>query len=180
MLMSGAMLFRERGVEGTAFADVIEHSGAPRGSIYHHFPGGREQFVVEVTETAGGFLSDLIRGVIEKKEASDAIRGFAEIWSAVLKESDFQAGCPIAAVATDGSAPDEAHRAAGSAFGEWQDLITTEVKRNGASAKAARSFAVLVVAAFEGAVMLCRAQRSIEPMTYVTDELCARADELMA
>ena len=52
MIQSAALLFRERGIEGTAFADVLQRSGAPRGSVYHHFPGGKQQLAEEATRWA--------------------------------------------------------------------------------------------------------------------------------
>src|SRR5918911_1463093 len=93
MIQSALILMGRQGVEGTSFSQVIDHSGAPRGSIYHHFPGGKEQLIAEA--------------------ALDAIGGF---WRAVLYDSDFAAGCPVVAAALEGDRAPAAHEAARNTF----------------------------------------------------------------
>ena len=90
MIQSTAVLIRERGVEGTSFADVIEHSGAPRGSIYHHFPGGKAQLVEEATAFAGDLIAAGLARALETKEPAVAIRRFVQTWRRALEESDLR------------------------------------------------------------------------------------------
>src|SRR5437868_12985261 len=89
MIESAAVLFRERGVLGTSFSDVVEHSGAPRGSIYHHFQGGKTQLAEEATRWAGEFI---VAGAVAALADDDPVRAievFREQWTRLLRRSDF-------------------------------------------------------------------------------------------
>ena len=159
MVRSAAVLFRERGLDGTSFRDVIEHSGAPRGSIYHHFPGGKAQLAAEAVDYAG----ELSAAAIGRGDALAAVRSFLQIWRDPMIASDYRAGCPIVAVAT--AAPDDAEliAATGRAFARIRAALVD------AGVTPAR--ATLIIAAIEGAVILCRAERSIAPLEDVEAEL---------
>src|SRR5437868_9939475 len=90
MIESAAVLFRERGVQGTSFADVLEHSGAPRGSIYHHFPGGKAQLAEETTRWAGDYI---VRGTLAALAAGDPVAALAALrkdWARTLERSGFE------------------------------------------------------------------------------------------
>src|SRR4051812_6049876 len=88
MIQSAALLFRERGLEATALSDVIEHSGAPRGSIYHHFPGGK----AELAEAATTFAGDVVaRAIVSAADAGDpmlAVRRFVDYWRGTLRDTE--------------------------------------------------------------------------------------------
>jgi TetR/AcrR family transcriptional regulator, lmrAB and yxaGH operons repressor len=171
MIQSAALLFRERGVDGTSFSDVLAHSGAPRGSIYHHFPRGKAELIEETTRYAGDFIAAGLAAALEQKDPPAALRRFAEVWAAGLRDSDFAAGCPVAAVALDAELTPAARDAAGAAFERWEDLLARSFEQHGATAERARSLATLAVASIEGAVVLSRAQRSTAPLERVAAEL---------
>src|SRR3954452_6007300 len=97
MIRSAAILFRENGVRGTAFADVLEHSGAPRGSVYHHFPGGKRQLGEETPRYAGEYIAAGIVAALEDGAPVAAIEAFGADWLKILRDSDYAAGCPVAA-----------------------------------------------------------------------------------
>src|SRR5215210_719066 len=88
MIESAAVLFRERGVHGTSFADVLEHSGAPRGSIYHHFRGGKTQLAAEATEWAGEFIVAGAVAALADGDPVAAIDTFRRWWTKILRGSD--------------------------------------------------------------------------------------------
>jgi TetR/AcrR family transcriptional repressor of lmrAB and yxaGH operons len=175
MIQSAALLFRERGVEGTSFSDVLAHSGAPRGSIYHHFPRGKAELVEEVTRYAGDVIARGLAAALEQKDPAVALRRFAEVWGASLRETDFAAGCPVVAVALDSSPTSAAREAAGMAFERWEELLAASFERHGWAPERAHSLATLAVASIEGAVVLSRAQRSTEPLEQVAGELAELA-----
>ena len=179
MIRSAAVLFRERGVEGTSLSDVLEHSGAPRGSIYHHFPGGKAQLAEEATRYAGEFIAAGLAAALASDEPVAAIRDFTAAWRGVLRDSDLDAGCPILAAALEGDRSPGARDAAAAAFERWQELIAEAFEDQGLSGERARSLATLAIAAIEGGVVLARAQRSIEPLEQVADELEALAAEAL-
>src|SRR4051794_30424669 len=101
MILSQALLQRERGVAGTALPDVIEHSGAPRGSIYHHFPDGRAQLAEEATKWAGDYVARRLEARLAEGDVLGAVDAFAADYVAVLQQTDFAAGCPVVAGALD-------------------------------------------------------------------------------
>src|SRR3954470_20486575 len=92
MIDSAAELFRERGVNGTSFSDVLERSGAPRGSLYHWFPGGKAQLAEETTRYAGEVIAAGLAAALEEKDPVAAIHGFARLYRDLLRRSDFGAG----------------------------------------------------------------------------------------
>jgi AcrR family transcriptional regulator len=171
MIESAALLMRERGVEATSFSELLERSGAPRGSIYHHFPGGKAQLVEEATRYAGDFIAAGLAAALARDDPVAAIHGFAQVWRRTLQDSDFGAGCPVVAATLEGERSPAARDAAGAAFGRWQGLLADAFDRCGVPPERSGSLATLAVAAIEGAVVLARAQRSTEPLEQVADEL---------
>ncbi|MEV4002909.1 TetR/AcrR family transcriptional regulator [Actinomadura sp. NPDC049753] len=172
MVRSAAYLFRERGYSGTGFRDVITHSGAPRGSIYHHFPGGKAQLAEEAVRYAGEFLNAGILAATEGGDAASAVDAFTGWWRQVLIKSEFRAGCPVVAVTVESH--DEAPQlaaAAAAAFGRWQDTLATGLGNAGVPDDRASRLARLIVAAVEGATILCRAHRDVAPLDDVVAEL---------
>src|SRR5436190_16341186 len=101
MVRSAAVLFREHGYSGTGFRDVIEHSGAPRGSIYHHFPGGKAELAAETVRYAGSYIGAQIGRLTRDGDPVTVLRAFVRWWQKLLEESDFRAGCPVVAVAVE-------------------------------------------------------------------------------
>jgi TetR/AcrR family transcriptional repressor of lmrAB and yxaGH operons len=171
MIRSAAVLFRQRGVEGTAFSDVLAHSGAPRGSIYHHFPGGKAQLAEEATRYAGELIASGLTAALRHDDPVAALRQFVEAWSAVLRESGCADGCPVVAAALEGDRSPGAREAAGAAFASWEALLAEALEDHDVDPERARSLATLSVAAIEGAVVVARARREIAPLERVGREL---------
>lgn len=175
MIRSAVALFREHGVNGTSFSDVLEHSTAPRGSLYHYFPGGKAQLAEEATRYAGDFIAVGLAAALEQKDPAAAISDFATVWRDVLRRSDFSAGCPILSASLEGERSPAARDAAGAAFRRWEKLLADGFERQGTPRPRARSLATLSIAAIEGAIVLARAQRSSAPLERVVGELEALA-----
>nr|CTQ92244.1 Transcriptional regulator, TetR family [Kibdelosporangium sp. MJ126-NF4] len=171
MLASTIALMREHGVAGASIDAVLAHSQTPRGSMYHYFPGGRAEMITSATRTAGDFIAS----VIDQTDHSDprvAFGRFVELWKRILADSDFSAGCPILAVAVDGGRDlPEAMDLTREIFALWQGKISAQLVANGVPGDRARRLATLAIAAIEGAVVLCRAQRSTEPLDDVVTEI---------
>ena len=182
MIRSAAVLFRERGVEGTSFTDVLEHSGAPRGSIYHHFPGGKAELAEEATRYAGDFIAARPGGGSGRgRPGRRRCAASRRVWRAILHGSDFEAGCPVVAATLEGERSPGARDAAGPAFEQLGgQLLADAFERQGVEPDRARSLATLAVAAVEGAIVLARAQRSTAPLERVGDELEALVSEALA
>src|ERR1700737_4559151 len=171
MIQSAALLMRERGVEATSFSEVLEHSGAPRGSIYHHFPGGKAQLIEEATRFTGEFVAAGLTAALDQDDPVAALDTFVDYWRALLRDSDFAAGCPVVAATVEGDRVPTARDAAGEVFQLWQRLRVDLLLRAGIEPARADSLATLIVAAVEGAVILARAERSMAPFDRVADEL---------
>ena len=171
MIQSAALLFRERGIEATALSDVIEHSGAPRGSIYHHFPGGKAELAEEATRFSGDYVARLIEAAAGEDDPVLLVQSFVDQWRVVLADSDCCAGCPIVAVAVESGEGSAVRHAAAEAFERWQDLCAEALRSRGVPAGRARSLAALMVASVEGAILLSRAKRDTAPLDLVGAEL---------
>jgi AcrR family transcriptional regulator len=171
MIESAALLFRERGVQGTSFADVLAHSGAPRGSIYHHFQGGKAQLAEEATQWAGEFIVAATVAALAEPDPVEAIETFRRWWVKVLQRSDYAAGCVIVAAALEGDREPAVRAAAGAAFGAWEQALADGLRGRGVPADRAGSVATLVVAGIEGAVIIARARRTTRPLDAVSSEL---------
>ncbi|GAA1158232.1 TetR/AcrR family transcriptional regulator [Ornithinicoccus hortensis] len=172
MLAGAAQMIATRGLAGTSVRELAEFARVPRGSTYHHFPGGKDQLVDE----ALGYVSERIRGHLEQARTEGpeaAVGAFLESWRTILVDSAFQSGCPVLAVATVEGPEGEtaAHRAAAEAFRSWQALLAEVFEESGVPATRAASLSWTVIALLEGAVVLCRSTRSIEPLDRVEVEL---------
>jgi AcrR family transcriptional regulator len=169
MIQSAVLLMRERGVEATSFSDVLQHSGSPRGSIYHHFPGGKAQLIEEATRYAGDYMTTGLASALAASDPASALETCAAFWRGVLRDSGCASGCPIVAATVDGSAG--ALDAAAAAFARWEALLSDALEHDGIDPESARTQSTLMIAAIEGAVILSRAQRSSAPLERVADEL---------
>jgi TetR/AcrR family transcriptional repressor of lmrAB and yxaGH operons len=171
MIVSAAVLMRERGVEATSFSEVLEHSGAPRGSIYHHFPGGKAQLIEEATRYAGEFTAAGLTKALAQDDPVAAIRRFAGTWQELLRDSDYAAGCPVVAASLEGERIPGAREAAAYAFRSWEHQVAQALQPHGIPPARAHAMATLMIASIEGAVVLARAERSTAPLARVATEL---------
>lgn len=167
MIVSTALLIRERGAQSTAISDVLAHSGAPRGSAYHHFPGGRTQLLCEAIDFAGEYTANRIAAAPSSLDAVDLI---VEGFRTQLLESDFRAGCPVVAVTVEADNPEVVDRA-GAAFTRWTDLIADRLVADGVSRDRAEELAMLLTTSVEGAILVARSTRDVKPLDLVHRQL---------
>ncbi|WP_228539431.1 TetR/AcrR family transcriptional regulator [Nocardia sp. XZ_19_385] len=179
MLDSAVVLFRERGVDATALTDVVEHAHAPRGSIYHHFPGGKPQLAEEATRRAGALMGSLIAASLAQGDPVATLRLIVGFFRQQLRESDFRSGCPIAAAALEGGELPETKQAAGESFTAWEQTIAEGLAQQGLAMDRAHSIAAMAISAIEGALLVAKAKRSTEPLDVVETELSAWVDALL-
>ncbi len=174
MVISAALLIRERGAHPTAIADVLEHSGAPRGSAYHYFPGGRTQLLCEAIDYAGEYVATRIAGA---ESGLDALDDLIEAYRTQLARSGYRAGCPVVAVAVEAGDPAKQDQAtpvidrAAAAFARWTELIAARMVADGVSAPRAEQLAMLITTAIEGAIVVARASRDLTPLDLVHGQL---------
>lgn len=175
MVASAALLIRERGAHPTAIADVLAHSGAPRGSAYHYFPGGRTQLLCEAIDYAGDYV---VARLAKADSAAALLDGLITMYRKQLLGSDFRAGCPVVAVAVEAGdprqaadAPDPVLERAGAAFARWTGLIADRLRGDGADPDRADALAMLILSAIEGAIVVARATRDVKPLDQIHGQL---------
>ena len=169
MVASATVLLAKRGYQGASFAEVLADSAAPRGSIYHHFPEGKEQLIAAAIDAAGARAIGLL-DTLEGRSAPEIVDGFMAMWRAVLERSEFAAGCSVLAVTVSADSPALLDRVA-QAFRSWQARLSQVLGSGGLPADDANAFATLLIAASEGAVVLARAQRELAPFDAVHAQL---------
>ncbi|BBX82783.1 TetR/AcrR family transcriptional regulator [Mycolicibacterium aubagnense] len=169
MIVSAALLIRERGAHSTAISDVLAHSGAPRGSAYHHFPGGRTELLCEAIDFANEHVA---RRIAKAGTALEALDVLIDGFRTQLTETEFRAGCPVVAVAVEADNPPVIERAA-AAFTRWLAQLEEQLKADGAPAEQATELAMLATTAIEGAVLVARTTGSTAPLDLVHRQLRA-------
>ena len=175
MLETTARLLQHRGYYGTALSDILEASGAPRGSLYFHFPGGKDQLVVEATRQAVEETSRFLRETLaDANDPAEGVLRFFEAAGGLMIETDYSFGCPVAPVILD--APDalpELQEICRQAIEEWIGLFRDRFEAAGIPADRAASLALLVEAALEGLLVIARAWRATGALNRVAAELGA-------
>jgi TetR/AcrR family transcriptional regulator, lmrAB and yxaGH operons repressor len=179
MVQSAATLIRERGIHGTGLREVVAHSGGPRGSLGRFFPGGKTQLVTEAIDVAlVDLFGDLDRTLSEAETFPEAISVIVAPWRRLLVDYDFALGCPLAATICDAADNDSLRTHVRDAFAGWRAPVVDAHARFGASPAEAEAHATVLMAALEGALILARAQRSIEPLDTVERFFASRAPDL--
>ncbi len=173
MIETTARLLRHRGYHGASLNDILEASGAPRGSLYFHFPGGKEQLAIEATRVAVDEATQALKQMLaEAKTPAAGVRAYAEAAAELMRESDYTFGCPVSPVILDASGGvAELAALCRSAFEEWTGLIAAACSAAGVPKQRAASLALLAVSALEGALLVARAYRDIKPLMTVGAEL---------
>jgi TetR/AcrR family transcriptional repressor of lmrAB and yxaGH operons len=170
-----AKLLRRRGYAASGLNEIVALSGAPKGSLYFHFPGGKEELAVAAMTRSGEQLAGAIEAALGSSE--DLGEGLGRLIDALaegLRSSGYADGCPIATVALEGSSESEAVRAAAAgAFDAWLGAMSTRMLAAGMDEDTAARRALLALSAIEGALILARARRDLAPLHAVREELLA-------
>ena len=168
IVRGAADLVRERGVHGVGLREIVAHAGVSRGFLQRYFPGGKTQLIVEALDVAGSeVLDETESGLATAATLADAIEAIFAPWRRVLLESNFTMGCPIAATVIDASRDDVLRQHAGALLDQWRDSVRAALVRYGAQGPTAEDDASVLLAALEGALILSRANRSIQPLDTV-------------
>jgi TetR/AcrR family transcriptional repressor of lmrAB and yxaGH operons len=159
-------LIQARGYSGTGLNTVVEHARAPKGSLYFHFPEGKEALGEKAIELATArFRSLVVDSAAEPGTPGDMIRRVIDVLAGLLTDSDFQLGCPISVVTLEMGAQSERLReACANAYDSWITPVAEYLVAHGRPVPEARTLATAVVSTVEGAMIVSRAQRSVEPL----------------
>ena len=171
LIRTTSRLLRTQGYGATGLNQVMAEAEAPKGSMYFHFPGGKEELAAAAIDR---FAARISRGITEGLEThdsvADAMAAFFDHEIARVERTAFTEGCAVATVALDAAASHDVLAAAtGDAFRSWTSQLAAALEAEGRSADDARRAAIMFLATFEGALVMAKAQRSIEPMVAVRD-----------
>jgi AcrR family transcriptional regulator len=175
MVYSAVQLVRARGMNATGVRDVVDDSGAPRGSFQHYFPGGKEQLLAEAVRWSGQFAAEHVRGygrTARRPTPAGLFAHMAAPWKDEFDRRGFDRGCPLMATAaevvgTDSGLNDQLRLAAD----EWLEAVEAELVAMSVHRSRARTLATLMVGSLEGAIMLARIRHDTGPLTAIVREL---------
>jgi AcrR family transcriptional regulator len=180
LLLKGArQLLAEKGYSGMELRDVAERGRAPRGSIYHHFPGGKVQLAREAAELEGSTIRDLIERSLEERGLKETLTMFGKIFRRRVADHPERLGCPVAAAALARPEDPELAAVATVAFQSWERPIAAALRDEGVSTKEAEDFAGLVVSTVEGALLRARAATDMAPLDSAVAGLGQALDALL-
>ncbi|MFJ9846525.1 TetR/AcrR family transcriptional regulator [Kitasatospora sp. NPDC101155] len=170
MIEATVAALQHRGVAGMSFTDILASSGAARGAIYHHFPGGKAQLVAEAAERNGCEVRARLAALPVEDGPSEVVEAFLELVRPVLAASAAGGGCAVAAVTVGaGAEADDAmlRQVASTAFASWVDQLAERLTAAGLGSDATRGLAATLITLLQGAHVLCRAAGDLEPFEQV-------------
>jgi AcrR family transcriptional regulator len=173
-----ADLLRRQGYASTGVNQIVREAKAPLGSLYHHFPGGKEELGAAAIRRSGALYELLIPAVFDPApDLVSAVRLFFEGAAAHLEDSEYEDACPIATVSLEVSSTSDLMReACADVFESWIAAGLPRFTAAGLDEATSRQLVIAMIAALEGAFVLARATQTTEAL-HVAGELCAQATQ---
>ncbi|MFC8825407.1 TetR/AcrR family transcriptional regulator [Streptomyces sp. NPDC057137] len=166
IVRAASLLMQRQGYDGTGIKQISTEAGATLGSVYHFFPGGKQQLAVAAIGHGEREFADELRLTLDgATDPAQAVIDCAHRLAEGLRESDWVEGCPVTATAlgTAGRAPD-IQEAAAAAFANWRDLVYARLRRAGIAEDDAHDLAHTVISTLEGAELAAQVSRSERPL----------------
>jgi TetR/AcrR family transcriptional repressor of lmrAB and yxaGH operons len=174
MIETTAGLVHRRGFHGTSLNEILAESGAPRGSLYYHFPGGKEELVLEATHQGVAIVTQVLKQVLaDSPDPADGVRAFIQAAAHELRDSGYVFGCPVAPIILDSPESSALAEVCQKALEEWQQVLVEGLGSAGIEGGRAESLATVIVCGLEGGLILARARRDISPLDAVAEELAS-------
>lgn len=172
MIGTTSSLVHRRGFHGTSLNEILTESDAPRGSLYYHFPGGKEQLVLEATRQGVAHITRFLEEIFtEAYDAAEAVHAFIAAAAHELRDSGYVFGCPVAPIVLDSPESSLLAETCREGLEEWQGVLIEGLGSAGIESGRARSLATMIVCGLEGGLILARARRDIAPLDAVGEEL---------
>ena len=171
-------LIQARGYSGTGLNAVTKHAAAPKGSMYFHFPDGKEALGLAAVELAASRFQALVEDAAsDGAKPSETVSRIIDVLSGMVTDSEFQLGCPVSVVTLEmGTDSDRLRSACATAFDSWITPMAEYLAATGHPEPKARTLATALVSMVEGALIVSRAQRSIEPLRCARDVISQLID----
>ncbi|WP_235900398.1 TetR/AcrR family transcriptional regulator [Lolliginicoccus suaedae] len=166
MVESMLELIQSHGYCGTGTTTMLEHAGAPKGSMYFHFPGGKEQIAEQAIAVAGERFHDMITGLVEEgMPPGQLLARLIDTLASLLADSDYQLGCPVSVVTLEvGASNARLREACASAYASWIGPLADYLASRGMPGERALDLAATIVSTVEGAMIVSRANRHTDPL----------------
>jgi TetR/AcrR family transcriptional repressor of lmrAB and yxaGH operons len=166
LVRTAMRLFRRQGYASTGLQQIVAESGAPKGSLYHYFPSGKEALGEAAIAMAGGMVREMLSDLAARHGDSKAfLRAYCKVMAGWMEESGFHSGCPIATTLLETAPQSPAiTRTAQRAIDAWIEVVAGVLSNGGMDRREARSRAQLIIAAMEGALILARIRLSTRPI----------------
>ena len=163
---AGAELFRRQGYTGTGVKQIVAEANAPFGSLYHFFPGGKEQLAAEVIRFSGGMYAQVVvEAIAPAKDPLHLVELFFGGAARHLRETNYEDACPIATVALEVASTSEPLRqATAEEFEAWIAGLAASLRSVGVAEDKSRELSLAMLLSLEGAFVLSRAGRTTEPL----------------
>jgi AcrR family transcriptional regulator len=175
MVRSAAQLIRRQGVSGTGMREIVTEADAPRGSLQHYFPGGKEELVSDALLWMGDVAARRVQrslSELKSRTPSALLASIVDTWRRDLTSERFSAGCPLVAAAADTAATSEPLRQVlQRAFDGWLEPLSGSLVDLGVPTERSGNLAVVIIAALEGAIILARIRRDLTPFDALVLEL---------
>lgn len=175
MVATAAQLLRRQGLHSTGTSQILAESNAPRGSLYFHFPDGKQQLAIEALALSGRELGERMSAELDAAPTvGDGIVRLGEMFAESLRASEFRDGCPIATTALEAAAESDVVRTAcATVYDAWSQGLSARLEVAGATAQDATRLAQLILSSIQGALILARVQREPDVVRQVTQDLAA-------
>ncbi|GHF01757.1 TetR family transcriptional regulator [Amycolatopsis deserti] len=174
MVNSAAELFRTQGYHATGLNQLVSAGGAPKGSLYFHFPGGKEQLAAEAIAFSSENMAALLRSTLDAApDAGTAVTRVIDALGRNLADSGYRSGCPISTVALDAADSEPIRQACTDGYASWHAVLTEYLSGQGADPATAATLGTIALSAIEGALLLARTQHDLAPLHAVGEHLRA-------
>lgn len=180
MVFSAAQLIRRDGVASTGMREVAAHAEAPRGSLQHYFPGGKEQLVNEAVAWAGSYAGNRVArflAALPEPTPGALFAAMVRQWTDEYERVGFAGGCPVAAATVDcAESTTSTREAAAAAFAAWTGPVARALADLGVPEERTTDLATLMISTLEGALLIARAEQDVRALTTAARELAPLLD----
>jgi TetR/AcrR family transcriptional repressor of lmrAB and yxaGH operons len=172
LISTTGRLLRRQGYAATGLNQVMAEAEAPKGSMYFHFPGGKEELAAAAVERFADRITQRLTDGLARASVTDAVTSFFDAYVAHMEKTEFRDGCAVATVALDEASSHEMLAAAAKhAFTTWVDLLADAMRSEGWAPDEAHRLATLVIASIEGSIVMAKGCQSTEPFAATRDAL---------